>query len=249
MEESDYSNDSDSIHFIHNYHPPHTRAESINPQPSGIISEKTPDASLSVQQQKKTITGKVVDEAGIPVIGATVIEAGTKNGTITDADWNFWLEVPDNAVILVTCIGFSDTNIPAGNKTRLAIVLKEDRQHLEEVVVTAFATQKKVNVTGAITAVTGDEILQAPVANISSALVGITPGLSAVSTSGEPGQDAADIAIRGISSYSGNTAPLIVIDGIEQPANQAMSIMNSLNPNDILGISVLKDASSTAVYG
>ncbi|MDE6147062.1 MAG: TonB-dependent receptor [Bacteroidales bacterium] len=229
--------------------PPHTRAESINPQPSGIISEKTPDASLSVQQQKKTITGKVVDEAGIPVIGATVIEAGTKNGTITDADGNFWLEVPDNAVILVTCIGFSDTNIPTGGKTRLNIVLKEDTQNLEEVVVTAFATQKKVNVTGAITAVTGDEILQAPVANISSALVGITPGLSAVSTSGEPGQDAADIAIRGISSYSGNTAPLIVIDGIEQPANQAMSIMNSLNPNDILGISVLKDASSTAVYG
>ena len=101
---------------------------------------------------------------------------------------------------------------------------------LQETVVTAFATQKKVNVTGAITTVKGDDVLLAPVANVSSALVGITPGISAVTVSGEPGQDAADIAIRGISSYSGNTAPLIVIDGIEQPASQAILIPSPTLP-------------------
>ena len=205
--------------------------------------------TLSASQQRKTISGKVVDNTGEPVIGATVMEPGTNNGAVTDLDGLFSLEVSENATILVSCIGFADQTISTGNRSNFTIVLNVDNQLLEEVVVTAFATQKRVNVTGAITAVKGDDILQAPVANVSSALVGITPGLSAITTSGEPGQDAANIAIRGISSYSGSTSPLIVIDGIEQPESQAMSIMNSLNPNDILGISVLKDASSTAVYG
>ena len=217
--------------------PPPTQAE-VN------LSEELP-----LEQQKKTITGTVVDTAGEPVIGATVMEAGTRNGTVTDFEGSFSLTVSLGSRIIVTCIGFTDYEMPVEGSSSLKIVLHEDAKLLDEVVVTAFATQKRVNVTGAITAVSGDDIIQAPVANVSSALVGITPGLSAVTVSGEPGQDAADIAIRGISSYSGSTAPLVVIDGIEQPANHAMSIMNSLNPNDILGISVLKDASSTAVYG
>lgn len=218
------------------------------PPPSRADNVKI-DTFSAIEQQRKTISGKVADETGQPVIGATVIETGTNNGAVTDLDGNFTLEVNANADIIITCIGFSDETISTSGRTRFNIVLREDSKILDEVVVTAFATQKRVNVTGAITAVTGDDIIAAPVANVSSALVGITPGLSAVTASGEPGQDAADIAIRGISSYSGNTAPLIVIDGIEQPASHAMSIMNSLNPNDILGISVLKDASSTAVYG
>jgi len=217
--------------------------------PSAKAGNETLDISAEAEQHRKTVKGKIMDEAGEPLIGATVIESGTTNGVVTDLDGFFSIEVGDDATILITCIGFKDQNVPTNGTTNFNIVLVEDKETIEEVVITAFATQKKVNVTGAITAVTGDEILQAPVANISSALVGITPGLSSVSTSGEPGQDAANIAIRGISSYSGSTAPLIVIDGIEQPASHAMNIMNSLNPNDILGISVLKDASSTAVYG
>ena len=199
-------------------------------------------------QQNKTITGKVVDAAGIPVVGATVMESGTSNGTSTDLDGNFAFETEGNS-ITISCIGFADQTIILNGRTKINLVLQEDSKLLDEVVVMAFATQKKVNVTGAVSSVAGNDIISAPVANVSSALVGITPGLSAVTVSGEPGQDAADISIRGISSYSGSTAPLIVIDGIEQPASHAMSILNSLNPNDILGISVLKDASSTAVYG
>lgn len=202
----------------------------------------------SSAQQVHVVSGVVLDEELQPVIGASVIETGTMNGVVTDLDGLFSLEISGNS-ITVTCMGFEDRILTPGKAASLRVILKSDSKFLEEVVVTAFATQKKVNVTGAITAVKGDELLAAPVSNVSSALVGITPGLSAVTASGEPGQDAADIAIRGISSYNGNTAPLIVIDGIEQPASLAMSTMNSLNPNDILGISVLKDASSTAVYG
>lgn len=205
--------------------------------------------SGEVAQQAIVITGTVLDESGQPVVGATVMEKGTTHGVVTDYSGAFSLDVGVGATIVVTCVGYQDYSFTASSKGPWNIVLQEDLLLIEETVVTAFATQKRVNVTGAITMVTGDDVIQAPVANVSSALVGITPGLSAVTVSGEPGQDAADIAIRGISSYSGNTSPLIVIDGIEQPTSQAMSILNGLNANDILGISVLKDASSTAVYG
>ncbi len=198
--------------------------------------------------QQRPITGVVVDGSGQPLVGAAVIETGTNNGVIADLDGVFTILIAGTSVT-VSCMGYEEQVVPVGNRTFIRVVLGEDAEFLDEVVVTAFATQKKVNVTGAITAVKGEELMAAPVANVSSALVGITPGLSAVTASGEPGQDAADISIRGISSYNGSTSPLIVIDGIEQPVSQAMSIMNSINPNDILGVSVLKDASSTAVYG
>lgn len=202
----------------------------------------------SLAAQTKSVSGKVLDQSGQPVIGAMVMEPGTNNGSIANLDGEFEIEVK-GSTILVTCLGYADKTISVRDGGKYTVVLSEDSQLLDDVVITAFATQKKVNVTGAITVVKGDDILVAPVANVSSALVGITPGISAVTVSGEPGQDAADIAIRGISSYSGATSPLIVIDGIEQPASQAMSVLNGLNANDILGISVLKDASSTAVYG
>jgi TonB-linked SusC/RagA family outer membrane protein len=216
---------------------------------SGAFFQARAASGEAVQQRKIVVRGTVRDASGEPVIGAAVLEKDSSNGIITLSDGGFSLEVNAGATVVVSCIGYADYTFTATSAGPWRIVLEEDLMLIEETVVTAFATQKKVNVTGAITVVTGDEVIQAPVANVSSALVGITPGLSAVTVSGEPGQDAADIAIRGISSYSGNTSPLIVIDGIEQPSSQAMSILNGLNANDILGISVLKDASSTAVYG
>lgn len=224
--------------------------------PALLLSEAAftaPDASGQTREearrQKLVIRGTVVDKAGEPVIGASILEQGTTHGVVADLDGRFTFETATGLTLVVSCIGYVDYVFVASSPGPLTIVLEEESTMLQETVVTAFATQKRINVTGAITAVTGDDVLQAPVANVSSALVGITPGLSAVTVSGEPGQDAADIAIRGISSYAGNTAPLIVIDGIEQPSRQALSILNAMNPNDILGISVLKDASSTAVYG
>lgn len=205
--------------------------------------------TLAFAQQGILVTGTITDR-GETLPGATIMVKGTSIGTITDIDGRFQLTVPNaNAVLQFSYVGYLSIEMPVGTQRLFNVELSEDIQGLEEVVVTAFATQKRINVTGAITAVSGDDIVAVPVANISSALVGITPGISAVTISGEPGQDAAQIAIRGISTYTGNTSPLIVIDGIEQSASQAMTVMNSMDPNDILGISVLKDASSTAVYG
>lgn len=208
-----------------------------------------PEATAQSRQQKIVVRGTVVDPDGQPAVGAGILEEGTTHGVVTDLDGRFSMETTVGTTLVVSWIGYADYTFQAISSAPMRIVMKEEAMLLQETVVTAFATQKKVNVTGAITAVSGEDVLLAPVANVSSALVGLAPGISAVTISGEPGQDAADIAIRGVSSYAGNTAPLIVIDGVEQPAGQAMSILNGLNPNDILGISVLKDASSTAVYG
>lgn len=208
---------------------------------------KKPGPPVAAQQNIR-VSGVVVDMVtGETIIGANVLVKGTLIGSSTDIDGKFTLEAPANATLVISYIGYLSEEVRAS--ASMIIRLREDTQALEEVVVTAFATQKRINVTGAITAVTGDNIVAAPVANISSALVGITPGISAVTVSGEPGQDAAQIAIRGVSTFRGSTTPLIVVDGIQQSEDQAMTVMNSLNPYDILGISILKDASSTAVYG
>lgn len=212
-------------------------------------------------QQGISVSGTVTD-LGEPLPFVTVTVKGTTIGILTDLDGKFQLNVPNaNAVLQFSYIGYNTIEMPVGSQRVFNVALSEDIQALSEVVVTALATQKRVNVTGAITAVTGSEIVAAPVANISTALVGITPGLSAITQGGEPGFNAASISIRGISSFSlgsgvssgsaqaGNVTPLIVIDGIEQPSSVGMQMMNSLDPNDILGISILKDASSTAVYG
>jgi TonB-linked SusC/RagA family outer membrane protein len=199
--------------------------------------------------QTITVRGTVTDNTGTTLPGVTVLVANSLRGVPTDINGRYSITTEANDALVFSYVGYGSVTVNVNGRTEINVVLEELAIGIDEVVVTAFATQRRVNVTGAISTVTGDNIVAVPVANISSALVGITPGLSAVTISGEPGQDAAQIAIRGISTYSGNTSPLIVIDGIEQSDAQAMTVMNSLDPNDILGISVLKDASSTAVYG
>ena len=129
----------------------------------------------AASQQRIVVTGIIVDQSGEPVIGATVLEQDSNNGVMTDAAGRFSLELKAGANVLVTCIGYKDYSFRAAQGRPLRIVLEDDLMLIEETVVTAFATQKRVNVTGAITMVTGDDVIQAPVANVSSALVGITP--------------------------------------------------------------------------
>ena len=193
------------------------------------------------------ISGTVKDQVG-PVIGASVIEKGTMNGVVTDLDGNFSISVKENAVIVISSIGYKTEEIAIGKGSHFDVVLSEDSEFLDEIVVTAFATQKKINVTGAISSVNGQDILATPVSNIANALLGNSPGVSGLQTSGEPGRNQADIYIRGISTY-GESSPLIVIDGVEQASEQAYAEFNAMDPNEIQGISILKDASSTAVYG
>ena len=199
--------------------------------------------------QSRTVSGVVSDDFGEPLFGAFVVEKGTTNGTSTDFDGRFELTVASsNSVLEFQFIGFKTQEIPVGNQTTFAVQMMTDANLMEEVVVTAFATQKKINVTGAISAVNGNELVAAPVANISNALLGNTPGVSGLQTSGEPGRNEANIYVRGISTY-GESTPLIIIDGVEQASEQAFAAFNSMDANEIASISVLKDASSTAVYG
>lgn len=200
--------------------------------------------------QNRTVSGQVKDGKGEALFGAFVVQAGTNNGAATDLDGNYSISVPQGEVTLqFQFIGYltQEVVVPAG-QSKLNVTLQEDVNLMDEVVVTAFATQKKVNVTGAISSVNGSDILATPVSNISNALIGNTPGVSGLQTSGEPGRNSADIRIRGISTY-GSSAPLIIIDGVEQASEQAFAEFNAMDANEIQGISVLKDASSTAVYG
>ena len=198
--------------------------------------------------QSRTVSGVVQDDNGEPLFGAFVVEKGTNNGTSTDFDGKFTLTVPSGAVLEFQFIGFKTQEIPVSDQKMILVQMETDANLMEEVVVTAFATQKKINVTGAISAVNGNELVAAPVANISNALLGNTPGVSGLQTSGEPGRNSANIYVRGISTY-GESTPLIIIDGVEQASEQAFSAFNSMDANEIASISVLKDASSTAVYG
>lgn len=216
--------------------------------PNNSAMSKFAGEEATVLQSKKTIRGKVTDDLGEPIIGANIIEKGTANGTVSDHNGNFTLTVSSDATIVITYISYLSQELRVTGRDNFNITMQEDQTQLEEVVVTAFATQKKINVTGAISTVTGRDITVAPVANITNALIGNTPGLSGLQTTGEAGRNQTNIRIRGISTY-GNSMPLIVIDGVEQAAEQAFAELDAIDPNEILGISVLKDASSTAVYG
>lgn len=200
--------------------------------------------------QTKSVSGVVKDDKGEPLFGAFVVQEGTANGVSTDMDGKYTINVPqDNVVLQFQFIGFTtqNVNVPKAQSV-VDVVMVTDENLMEEVVVTAFATQKKVNVTGAISSVNGGDILSTPVANISNALLGNSPGVSGLQTSGEPGRNEANIHIRGISTY-GSSAPLIIIDGVEQASEQAFAEFNAMDANEIQGISILKDAASTAVYG
>ena len=202
----------------------------------------------SLYAQSRNVSGVVQDDTGEPLFGAFVVEKGTTNGTSTDFDGKFTLTVASGAVLEFQFIGFRTQEIPVGNQDNFLIKMETDENLMEEVVVTAFATQKKINVTGAISSVNGNDLVAAPVANISNALLGNTPGVSGLQTSGEPGRNEANIYVRGVSTY-GESTPLIIIDGVEQASEQAFSAFNAMDANEIASISVLKDASSTAVYG
>ena len=198
------------------------------------------DAVQDVQQARK-ITGTVVDAQG-PVIGASVVVKGTTNGVATDFDGNFSLNANPGQTLVVTYIGYLDKEVKVtASQSHYNITIAEDKQMLDEVVVIAYGQQKKVTITGAVSAVGGDELLKAPVASVANALQGKLPGMSVVQPSGMPGADEPVIRVRGTGSLN-SAEPLVLVDGVERPFGQ-------LDPNEIADISILKDASATAVFG
>lgn len=195
----------------------------------------------SVQQQgNKKVTGTITDQKGEPIIGANVVVKGSTNGTITDIDGHFSIEVTPDAILQVSYIGYIAQDVPVGNKNNLTIAIHEDTQKLDEVVVVGYGSQKKVNLTGAVEQVTSDVFEGRPTANATQMLEGVVPNLNISLSDGKPGRTA-DFNVRGAGSINGGSA-LVLIDGVEGDPSM-------LNPNDIESISVLKDAAASAIYG
>ncbi len=217
-------------------------------------------SSVAVVNQTRKVTGTVNDAFG-PVAGANVIQKGTTNGTTTDMDGNFSIEVPENAILQISFIGYLQQDIPVKGKTTISILLKEDTQALEEVVVVGYGTMKKKDLTGAVASVKMDDAPVGTVSTISHALAGKAAGLQVNTVSAQPG-GGSNFRIRGAASVNASNDPLIIIDGfpVSSPNEDKLktgkyssgttdNILASINPNDIESIEVLKDASSTAIYG
>ncbi|PSL46641.1 TonB-linked SusC/RagA family outer membrane protein [Chitinophaga niastensis] len=193
--------------------------------------------------QAKKINGKVSDEKGMPLPNITVQVKGTTTGTLTAVDGLFSLQVPDNAVLVFSGIGFLKQEIPVAGQTLLTVTMKEDVAGLNEVVVVGYGTQEKHKLTSAVVTVSGADLNKRIATNPATLLQGQLPGLQVTQGSGEPGNENVQLRIRGISTFSGaGNDPLVIIDGL--PGS-----LSVLNPNDIESVSVLKDAASAAIYG
>lgn len=199
--------------------------------------------ALSFAQSGAVLSGVVRDTGGEPLPGAsvTLLETKTPFGVTTDVDGNFSITVPENSLVEVSFLGFVSQTFRVVKSQRINISLVEDQNVLDDVVVVGFGTQKKESVVGAVAAIKPKE-LTAPVRSLTNSIAGKVAGIIAVQSSGEPGKDDAQFWIRGISTFTGNQNPLVLVDGIERP-------MSNVDPLEIESFSVLKDASATAVYG
>ena len=195
-------------------------------------------------QQKIHVTGMVKDEKGAPSANSSVIVKGTKTGVTTDANGVFSIDVPDKkSTLVISNAGYQTQEMVVGSATSFNVDLAVAVNQLNEVVVVGYGTQKKVTVTGAVSAIKGEVLVKSPAVDLTNSLAGRLPGLVVIQTSGEPGYDGATVSIRGTNTL-GNNSPLIVVDGVPDRDGG----LGRLNPRDIESISVLKDASA-AIYG
>ena len=191
---------------------------------------------------QQTVTGLVTDVNGDPLPGVVVMIKGTNNGTTTDDGGLYSISAQPNQTLVFTSLGMETMEYRVGNRTKLDVELREDTTLLDEVVVVGYGTQKKIHVTGSVSAVSGTELKKATATNVSQQLVGKLPGIITQQSLGQPGSDQVSILVRGYSSYNDSGTVLVLVDGVERD-------MNLVNPADIESITVLKDASATAVYG
>ena len=198
----------------------------------------------TVAMAQGKVSGTVVDAQGEAVIGASVVVKGTSTGTVTDFDGNFTIQnVPQNATLVISYVGFRTQNIAVGGKSQINVTLEEDKQLLDEVVVVGYGVQRKSDVTGALTRVGEKELNTKPVSNAFEALQGKAAGVD-ITSNQRPGE-VGSIMIRGTRSLNASSAPLYVVDGVPLQSGG----IEALNPRDIESIDILKDASSTAIYG
>ena len=208
-----------------------------------MLMSKAKDGEAA--QQANKVTGIVKDNAGIPIVGATIMEKGSTNGTVSDLDGNFSLQMNSQGTILISYIGYITQEIKVDKNDKLIITLEEDTETLDEVVVVGYGAIQKRSVSTAISTVKGGKISEMPTSNISQSLVGMSSGITLQQISGEPGAAPA-IRVRGAGSINSGNDPLFVIDGY--PTTDA-ELFNNINPADIADIQILKDAASSAIYG
>ena len=207
--------------------------------------ETAPVLSPQPQQQtKKTITGTIIDKDGESIIGANIVEKGTTNGTVTDIDGRFSLQVADNADILISYIGYLSQTINTAGNTKFNIVLLEDSKTLEEIVVVGYGQQSRVTLTGSISSIKQEDLYTISTPTLGEGILGKVAGVSMTQSAGTPGESDPSAYIRGIGTFNA-TEPLFIIDGVPNSKRAFMQ----LNPASIRDVSILKDASATAVYG
>lgn len=199
--------------------------------------------SGTAAQPPVSVNGVVVDKDKVPMPGVMVLIKGTQNGTMTDASGHFFIDVPGpESVLSVEMIGYRAQEIVVGDKISFYIILEEDISELDEVVVVGYGTQKKVSVVGSIETIDAKKLQRGTTRSMSNNLAGQLSGVIAVQRTGEPGKDNSDFWIRGISTFTGNTTPLVLVDGVERS-------LNDMDPSEIESFSILKDAAASAVYG
>jgi len=203
----------------------------------------TGNIEQGVSQQQKSVSGKVTDSSGSSLPGVSVVVKGTTNGTITDGNGNYSLSnVPENATLQFSFVGMKGQEMAVAGKTTINVTMEEDAIGIDEVVAIGYGTEKRVNVIGSVSQISAEKLENRPVSSLSNALAGQMTGVTVIQRSGKPGFDEGEIRIRGVGSFGATPSALILVDGI--PGS-----MNEINPNDIETISVLKDASSAAIYG
>ncbi|MCZ2475805.1 TonB-dependent receptor [Aquirufa ecclesiirivi] len=208
--------------------------------------------SIKVSVADITVTGKVTDETNSGIPGVNVIVKGTTKGVMTDVNGNYKIVVADSKAVLVfSAIGYTQQEITVGNQSAVNINLKPDNKYLDEIVVIGYGTQKKSDLTGSVSSIKTDQLMERPATSLNQALSGRMAGVQVSTNSGRPG-GRTTVRVRGFSSINSSNNPLYVVDGVMLPQgnmNQFSSAIDYLNPNDIVSVEVLKDASSTAIYG
>ncbi len=231
-------------------------------------NESTEFDDLSIEEAAPiTVRGQITDAAGLALVGATVLEKGTSNGTVTDIDGNYQITVDDQSTLVISYLGYADVEVAVQGRSSIAVQLKAISSALDEVVVTGYGRQTKRDITGSVASISSEQIKNIPVTSFENAIQGQMAGVQVAETSGEPGAGPT-IRVRGVGSISAGNAPLYVIDGFPVSKNVELGVQGdnfrrgegrfrpptqnplaTLNPNDIESIQVLKDASSASIYG
>ncbi|NBB22766.1 SusC/RagA family TonB-linked outer membrane protein [Runella sp. CRIBMP] len=219
--------------------------------PDRDLLEKNTNVRLEEKAVDKTISGKVVDETNSGLPGVSIVIKGTQRGTVTDGNGLYKLEVPDNATLIFSFVGYVPQEIAVGNQSSINLTLKSDSKVLEEIVVIGYGTLRKSDLTGSVSTVKADQLMERPAPSLAQQLSGRMAGVQVNTNSGRPG-GRTTIRVRGFSSINSSNNPLYVVDGVMMPQGtqtQFTSAIDYINPNDIVSVEVLKDASSTAIYG